>query len=48
MQNRPRTVRKYSPPTLIEYGDVIKYTTSGTDNQMENSSMVGPTFNAFN
>ena len=45
MQNRPRAVRKYSAPTLIEYGDMIKYTASGTAGNSENmNNMAGPTF----
>lgn len=47
MQDGTRGVRKYSSPTLMKYGDVIKYTAAGSSGQMETSAanMMGPLFN---
>ena len=47
MQKQPSNSRKYSPPNLTTYGDVIKYTASGTAGDTENKGkdMSGPTFN---
>ena len=37
MQDQPTPVRRYSAPNLTTYGDVIKYTASGTNSPKENA-----------